>query len=93
MVEEIALYDAIKQMRKLTSQDQTFCFVHACYDRNRQSSEGIRVVKQARLRPAAKDDDVQNADFKLFYFDEEIQKPRNCWQILIMYFEGKKVVL
>jgi hypothetical protein len=91
MVEEIPLYEAIKQMRSLTAAGAHFSFTHATYNRDRRSTEGIRVVKKAILRPAAKGDDIANSDHKLFYFDEEIRKPRNCWQILIMYFNGKKV--
>lgn len=93
MVETIDLYEAIRKMRELTQQGQSFSFSHATYNRDRQSSEGIRIVRQAILRPAAKGDDLSNADFKLFYLDQEINLPRICWQPLIMYFEGKKVIL
>jgi hypothetical protein len=93
MVETIDLYEAIRQMRKLTQQGRSFCFSHATYNRDRQSSDGIRIVQKAILRPAAKGDDVSHADFKLFYLDQETNLPRVCWQPLIMYFEGKQVIL
>jgi len=93
MVETIDLYEAIRQMRKLTQQGQSFSFSHATYNRDRQSSDGIRIVRKAILRPAAKGDDVANADYKLFYLDQEINQNRVCWQSLLMYFEGKKVIL
>ncbi len=92
-MDEIDLYDAIRQMRKLTAQSKTFSFIHSTYDRSRQKTDGFRYVKKARLRPAAKADDLEHADFKLFYYDEELREPRNCWQMLILFFEGKKVVL
>jgi hypothetical protein len=93
MVETIDLYEAIRRMRKLTQQGKSFSFTHATYNRDRQSSDGIRIVRKAILRPAAKGDDVANSDFKLFYLDQEINLPRVCWQPLLMFFEGKKVEL
>ncbi|MEI7723471.1 MAG: hypothetical protein WCK09_00345 [Bacteroidota bacterium] len=91
--ETIDLYEAIREMRKLSQQDKSFSFVHATLNRDKDTSEGIRYVKSAHLRPAAKGDDLVNADDKIFYFDEEIEKPRVCWQLLIMYFDDKRVIL
>lgn len=91
--ETIDLYEAIRQMRKLSGEDKSFSFVHATLNRDKDTSDGIRYVKNARLRPAAKGDDLVHADLKIFYFDEEIKEPRVAWQMLIMYFEDKKVIL
>jgi hypothetical protein len=95
MIEEetIDLYEAIKQMRKLSQEDKSFSFVHATWNRDTCTTNGIRAVNSARLRPAAGGDDLSNADYKLFYFDEDLHEPRICWQMLIMYFNGIKVVL
>lgn len=93
MVEEIQLYEAIRQMRELTKLGKTFSFVHSTYDRDRVSTSGIRQVMHAKLRPAPDDEEVANADFKLFYFDEDIMEPRNCWQHLIMWFNDKKIFI
>jgi hypothetical protein len=89
----IDLYEAIKEMRRLTSVNQSFSFVHATYDRERDESNGFRSVKRAILRPAAKGDDQRDADHMLFYQDQEIGQPRKCWQILLMWFNGKKCIL
>ncbi len=91
--ETIDLYEAIRQMRKLTSEGNSFSFVHATLNREMDICEGIRHVQRAHLRPAAKNDDVIYADLKIFYFDEEIEKPRVCWQMLIMFFQDKRVIL
>jgi len=91
--ETIDLYEAIKQMRLLSSQDKSFSFVHSTFNRETNTCDGIRYVKKAHLRPSAKGDDLVNADSKLFYFDDEIGKPRVCWQVLIMFFDDKKVIL
>jgi len=91
--ETIDLYEAIRQMRKLSSEDKTFSFSHATYNNDTETSDGIRYVKSARLRPSAKGDDLVNTNYKLFYFDEDMKEPRLCWQMLIMFFEDKRVVL
>lgn len=91
--ETIDLYEAIRQMRKLSQEGKSFSFVHSTLNRDKNTCEGIRYVKSAHLRPSAKGDDLDNADYKIFYFDEEIGSPRICWQMLIMFFDDKKVIL
>jgi len=91
--ETIQLYDAIRQMRILSQQEKPFSFVHATWNRDTCTTNGIRHVERAHLRPAAKSEDLENADYKFFYFDEDLNEPRNCWQMLIMYFDGKRVIL
>jgi hypothetical protein len=89
----ILLYDAIALMRKITAEGGMFSFVFTTYNRNTGRTKGITEVKRAKLRPAAKGDDISNADYKLFYWDDYYQENRNCWQPLIMYFNGTKIVL
>jgi len=91
--ETIDLWDAIKEMRKLSHEGITFSFSHATYNRDTMVSNGIRHVQSAILRPAARGDEVKNADFKLFYTDVDNNENRNCWQVLVMYFNDKKVIL
>jgi hypothetical protein len=96
MQEEIQLYEAIRQMRALSREGIPFSFVHSTYNMDYVSTNGKRYVKNAILRTAAKDDDVANADFKLFYSDLDLDKKnqnRNCWQHLIMFFNDKKVFI
>ena len=91
--ETISLWEAIRQMRMLTGQGKSFSFIHSTYNEDTQESHGFRHVNTARLRPAAREDNIKNADHKLFYFDEDINQPRNCWQLLIMWFNGKRCIL
>jgi hypothetical protein len=91
-METIPLWNAIAEMRRLTEAGGTFSFVHASYDRDKQITQGIRVVHKAKLRPAGSEEKVKNADHKLFFYDIVIREPRVCWQPLIMYFNGKKVI-
>ena len=89
----IDLYEAIRQMRKRSQEGKSFSFVHSTFNRETDTCNGIRYVKSAHLRPAAKGDDLASADLKLFYFDEDLQAPRVCWQMLIMFFDDKQVTL
>lgn len=92
-METIDLYKAIAEMRKLTAQKKPFSFSHYTWDDHRQKANGLREVKRALLRPAARGDDLSSADSKLFYMNMETERPRVCWQPLIAYYMGKKVVL
>ena len=91
----MSIWNAIAQMRKLTAQGIPFSFEHATWDNHRQKSDGVRRVDRALLRPAAKADDLAHADHKLFYEDLNVSDPklarRNCWQILIISFNGVKL--
>ena len=91
--ETISLWEAIRQMRKLTTEGKTFSLVHATYNENTDKCDGVRSVTNCKLRPAAKGDDVKNADQKLFYVDGILNEPRTAWQILIMFFNEMKCEL
>jgi hypothetical protein len=90
---EIDLYEAIRQMRILSGKNRFFSFRHATYNSEKQTTEGIRTVEKALLRPAASEDNISNADSKLFYRDELLKENRVCWQPLITEFNGVKVKL
>ncbi len=91
--ETITVYEATARMRKLSSQGESFSLTHSTYNRDEQSGHGLRHCHNAILRPAAREDDITGADFKLFYFDQDNRSNRNCWQMLIMYFNGLKCIL
>lgn len=89
----IHLFSAIAQMRQLSQEGKSFSFAHATLNREAGISNGIRYVRRAHLRPAAKGDDLTEADHKLFYVDEDLDKPRVCWQILITEFDDQKIIV
>lgn len=93
MTETIDLFAAIKQMREISQQGGFFSFGHATYNRETDRCDGIRMVRRASIRPAAKGDDLTNAEYKLFYHDHDLGLPRICWQPLIMYFNNQRVTL
>jgi hypothetical protein len=94
-METIDLYAAILEMRKLSANNECFSFAFMSYNRDRQSTDGMVYVKRAILRPAAKGDDIANANYKLFYTDLDApdNQNRNCWQPALMYFNQTKIVL
>ena len=89
----ITLYEAIHEMRRISANGEYFSFSFASYNRKLKSTHGLIHVKRAKLRPAAKGDDIANADYKLFYFDDFFQENRVCWQPLLMFFNGKQILL
>ena len=91
--ETITVYDAIAQMRRISARGESFSFSHATYNRDEQYSHGVKHCQNAILRPAAKSDDVRDADMKLFYFDQDNRENRVAWQPGIMYFNGLKCIL
>ncbi len=90
----ITLYQAIEEMRRLSRSGETFSIVHATYDRTRKKyCKGLTYVRNAILRKAASDEMVVDSQFKLYYWDSDIEEPRVCWQPLIMFFNDKRVKL
>ncbi len=87
------LYEAIAQMRKLSSKGKSFSITHSTFNQDEQSGHGLKHCQNAILRPAAKGDDVRNADLKLFYYDQDNRLNRTAWQPLIMYFNSQKCIL
>ena len=91
-MDEMNLWTAIAEMRKLTAQGIPFSFEHYTFDRDRRQANGLRRVDKAVLRPSARADKLDQADHKLFYKNLNVTDPqkrnRNCWQILIVSFNG-----
>jgi len=91
---KIDLWTAIAKMREMTARGTPFSFAHGTWNIQARESNGVRYVDSALLRPAAKGDDVENADHKLFYKDlnlEPSKANRNCWQVLIVELNGEPV--
>lgn len=92
-VESIPLYKAIAEMRDLSLRNEPFTLIFATFDNHKKTSNGVSVVSKAVLRKAATNEQVENSNYKLFYYDLELHQPRVCWQPLIMFFNGKKIEL
>lgn len=92
-METIDLYAAIAEMRKITATGGSFSFVFRSYDRDRRTGGEVKIIKRARIRKAARLENVKHSDFKLFFTDLERNEPRVCWQPAILFFNGKKIIL
>lgn len=89
----IDLYDAIRQMKDISLAGGTFSMKFRKWNRQTLNGGDMVTVNAARIRPKAKDEDVADASYKLFFTDTETGEARNCWQPLIMEFNGLRTVL
>ena len=63
------------------------------YHRSKTVGGEFVVLKAARLRSKASDEKIENASHKLFLVDTETGNALNCWQILVVEFNGQKTAL
>ena len=89
----IDLYEAIEQMKRISMSGGTFAMKFRKWNRQTRSGGDLVTVNAARLRPKASDERVDAASYKLFFTDTESGLARNCWQPLIMEFNGRRTVL
>lgn len=88
-MERIHLYDAIKEMKAITQNGGEFSFSYRKYDRQRKKGGDLVNVPRATLRSRPLDGSIEYSIYKLFYTDVENEEPRQCWQLLIVKFNGK----
>ena len=89
---KIGLWNAIADMREKSAQGLTFSMKFRKWDRQRGRGGELVTINAARLRPKAKDEDIANASHKLFFTDTETCRALNCWQILIMEYDGQEII-
>lgn len=90
---KIDLYDAIDRMKRISRAGGTFSFSFRKWNRSTRSGGEMVRVNAARLRPKASDEAVAHSSYKLFFVDVETGLARNCWQPLIVEFNGCETVL
>ena len=93
MKPEITLLEALKKMKEISSEGGTFSLSHRKYDRHRAVGGDLAIIPHARLRPQAKDEQVADASYKIFYTDTDTGAARVAWQPLIMEFNGMAVTV
>ena len=92
-METIDLYDAIERMKRISLAGGTFSMKYRKWNRQTHSGGDMVTVEAARIRPKASDEKIDAASYKLFYTDTSTGRARNCWQPLIMEFNGRRTVL
>ena len=90
---QINLYTAVEEMKAVSKAEGTFSIKFRKYNRQKQSGGVLVFLKAARLRYKASVDKIENASHKLFLVDTEPGNALNCWQILVVVFNGQKTVL
>lgn len=87
------LYDAIKEMRRLSSEGKSFSFTFMSYNSSKGTSEGIVSVQHGRLRKRERAEFHADAEMVEAYTDLDTMADRRFWQPLLMTFNGEKVIL
>lgn len=89
----IDLYEALARMKEISAAGGTFAMKYRKWNREKRAGGDLVTVKAARMRPKAADEKIENSSYKLFYTDTETGLARNCWQMLVVEFEGRPTVL
>ena len=87
------LYDAIKEMRRLSSENISFGFSFMSYNSTERKSEGVVTVRRAILLKRESEKYHKNADIVEAYIDLDTMECKRFYQPLLMFFNGEKVVL
>lgn len=90
---KIELYSAIEEMKRISKSGGTFSMKFRKWNRRTASGGDLAVINKARVRPKASDEEISHSSYKLFFTDVETGRALNCWQPLIMEFNGKETVL
>lgn len=91
--QSIDVYKAIEDMKRISAEGGTFSIRFRKWNRDTRRGGDMAHVAHARIRPKASDEKVTNASYKLFITDTDTGRALNCWQCLIMEFNGVRTVL
>lgn len=91
--EKIDLYLAIDEMKRISASGGTFSLKFRKWNRDSGRGGDMVHLAHARLRPKASDERISNASYKLFITDTDTGRALNCWQPLVMEFNGLRTVL
>ena len=89
----IHLYDAIKEMEKISANGDTFSFSFYKYNRSTRTGGDLARISRAKLRKKTPDSVISHSSYKLFFMDMDNGQSHNCWQMLIVEFNGLKCTL
>jgi len=89
----IQVYDAIREMERISKDGGCFSFSFYKYNRETRSGGDLARIARARLRKKTPDTKIEHSSYKLFFMDMDSGRPLNCWQMLIVEFEGRRCIL
>jgi hypothetical protein len=89
----IQVYDAIREMERISQAGDNFSFSFYKYNRETRTGGDLARIARARLRKKAPDSKIEHSSYKLFFMDMDSGRPLNCWQMLIVEFNGMECTL
>lgn len=87
------LYEAIREMRRISAEKGVFSFSFMSYNSAAQRSDGVVIVRRARLLKRETIKHHKNAEIVEAFIDLDTMQPKRFYQILLMSFNGQKVNL
>lgn len=80
-------------MKAITIAGGTFSLKFRKWNRKLKKGGDLVNLKAVRIRQKAGDEKIENSSHKIFITDTTTGSPLNCWQCLIVEFNGKKINL
>lgn len=87
------IWDAIREMRRLSKENTPFSFTYMSYSIQTGHSEGVVHVRRARLLQRESLKFNQYAEDMERYLNLDTGEARHFWQPLLMSFDGEKTVV
>lgn len=85
------IYDAIREMRRLTSLRQSFSMSFMSYNSHTRTSEGVVEVRKTQLRPRLKKEHHRNAEIVEAYLNKDTGEPRHFYHPLLLTFNEQLI--
>jgi hypothetical protein len=88
-----SVYQAIDEMRELSKNGDPFSFSFMSYSDTKQTTNGVTLVRRARLKLTHKEDEYHNAKMIEEYIDLDTMEHRRFYQPALMTFNGNRLTL
>lgn len=82
------IYEAIRQMRLKSEKGESFSFAFMSYSYERNTSNGVIKVENAKLRKQSTTEKNRFADYMLNFTNLDTLEYGSCWQMLLLEFNG-----
>lgn len=89
----LSVYEAIKEMRRLSDLRKPFTFTFMSWSETDQSTHGIVEVRQGRLVPKSRQKEFTNSEYLEPYIDLDTMEYKRFYHPLLMTFNGRKLQL
>lgn len=87
----ITRFEAIKKMRAMTSIGVPFSFEYYTYSESKHTTNGVRSVERALLRPGLRNDQSDKADTLIAFTEYPTEQPKFFHLALLLSFNGTKI--